>query len=58
MTLSVGVRWGPARTAVNGTLVARPVRMAWQTVVPGARAFDRRVKLAPPNPCPAGNPCK
>ncbi len=23
--LSVGVRWGPVRTAVNGTVVARPV---------------------------------
>jgi hypothetical protein len=25
MVVSVGVRWGPLVTAVNGTLVARPV---------------------------------
>jgi hypothetical protein len=30
--LSVVVRWGPVRTVVNGTLVARPSRM---TPVPG-----------------------
>jgi hypothetical protein len=24
--LSVGVRWGPVRTSVNGTVVARPAR--------------------------------
>jgi hypothetical protein len=27
VVLSVVVRWGPVTTAVNGTLVARPVRM-------------------------------
>jgi hypothetical protein len=32
LALSVVVRWGPVRTAVNGTLVARPSRM---TPVPG-----------------------
>jgi hypothetical protein len=26
LALSVVVRWGPVRTAVNGTVVARPVR--------------------------------
>jgi hypothetical protein len=26
VVLSVRVRWGPVMTAVNGTLVARPVR--------------------------------
>jgi hypothetical protein len=32
--LSVVVRWGPFRTVVNGTLVARPVRLSWYTVLP------------------------
>jgi hypothetical protein len=32
--LSVVVRWGPVRTAVNGTLVARPVRRSWYPVAP------------------------
>jgi hypothetical protein len=36
LALSVVVRWGPVRTAVTGTLVARPPRM---TMVPG-RAVD------------------
>jgi hypothetical protein len=34
VVLSAGVRWGPVSTGVNGTLVARPVRMtmalAWR----------------------------
>jgi hypothetical protein len=34
--LSVVVRWGPFRTAVNGTLVAQPVRLLWYNVVPSA----------------------
>jgi hypothetical protein len=29
LALTVTVRWEPARTAVNGTLVARPARMTW-----------------------------
>jgi hypothetical protein len=34
LALSVVVRCGPVQTAVNGTLVARPVTLTWQTVVP------------------------
>jgi hypothetical protein len=29
LALSVVVRWGPAETAVNGTVVARPARTTW-----------------------------
>jgi len=29
-----GVRWEPTVTAVNGTLVARPVRATWYTMAP------------------------
>ena len=32
--LSVVVRWEPTLTVVNGTLVARPVRLTWHMVVP------------------------
>jgi hypothetical protein len=32
--LSVVVRWDPTLTVVNGTLVARPVRLTWHTLVP------------------------
>ena len=34
VVLSVVVRWEPTLTLVNGTLVARPVRLTWHTVVP------------------------
>jgi hypothetical protein len=34
LALSVVARSGPLRTLVNGTVVARPVRLTWQTVVP------------------------
>jgi hypothetical protein len=27
--LSLGVRWGPVRTAMNGTVVARPARITF-----------------------------
>jgi hypothetical protein len=43
--LSVVVRSGPVRTAVNGTFVARPVRMTPHTVAPLA------------SPCPHGEAC-
>ena len=33
VVLSVVVRWEPT-VVVNGTLVARPVRLTWHTVVP------------------------
>jgi hypothetical protein len=33
VVLSVVVRWEPTLTLVNGTLVARPVRLTWHTVV-------------------------
>jgi hypothetical protein len=32
--LSVVVRWVPVRTAVTGTLVARPVRTTWYSLAP------------------------
>ena len=31
VALSAVIRWGPVRTAVNGTLVARPVRTTCHT---------------------------
>jgi hypothetical protein len=34
LVLSVVVRWGPVKTAVNGTLVARRATMTMHTVVP------------------------
>ena len=34
VVLSVVVRWEPTLTVVNGTLVARPVRLTSHTVVP------------------------
>jgi hypothetical protein len=45
LALSVVVRWEPVRTAVNGTLVARPVRMT--LAAPWCRRFnhERRVRL-------------
>jgi hypothetical protein len=32
LALSVVIRLGPAMTAVNGTLVARPARTTWHTL--------------------------
>jgi hypothetical protein len=32
--LAVVVRWGPVRTAVTGTLLARPVRTTWYPLAP------------------------
>jgi hypothetical protein len=44
--LSVGIRWEPVATAVNGTVVARPVRRTF--VGPGVwHQLDRRVRLDP-----------
>jgi hypothetical protein len=40
VVLSVVVRLGPIRTFVDGTLVARPVRMTWHTLAPVQ--LDRR----------------
>jgi hypothetical protein len=37
--LYVVVRWGPVRTAVTGTLVARPVRTIWYSLAPLAQAL-------------------
>jgi hypothetical protein len=34
VALSVVVRSGPVRTAVNGTVVARPARKTWHNVAP------------------------
>ena len=34
VVLSVVVRWEPTLTLVNGTLVARPVRLRWYWEVP------------------------
>jgi hypothetical protein len=39
MALSVAVRRGPAVTAVNGTVVARPARTTWYTLEPLAPAL-------------------
>ena len=46
--LSVVVRWGPFRNAVNGTLVARSVRMTLHTAAPLARG---------PTTCPQRSNC-
>lgn len=43
MALSVAVRSGPVVTAVNGTLVARPVRTTWHTLALSV-LLDRRVR--------------
>ena len=52
--LSVVVRWGPVRTAMNGTIVARLARMtlleAWQF----RQQLDRRVRLDPGDACLVG----
>jgi hypothetical protein len=36
VVLSVAVRSGPLRTAVNGTFVARPARMTWHSARVGS----------------------
>ena len=36
VVLSVAVRSGPLRTAVNGTFVARPARMTWYSARVGS----------------------
>jgi hypothetical protein len=36
VVLSVAVRSGPLRTAVNGTFVARPTRMTWYSARVGS----------------------
>jgi hypothetical protein len=38
LVLSVAVRWGPVKTVVNGTLVARPARKTM--LVPEGRWFS------------------
>jgi hypothetical protein len=56
VVLSVVVRLGPVMTAVNGTLVARPVRLTRHTVVPLAPHLDRRVRPVLGDHCIVGKP--
>jgi hypothetical protein len=43
--LSVAVRWGPVRTGVNGTLVARPARTTFVGAWQSGHQLDRRVRI-------------
>ena len=45
MVLSVVVRSGPVRTAVNGTLVARPTRVSAVQPSAGRHQLVRRTKI-------------
>src|SRR4029450_7207528 len=49
VVLSVVVRWGPVRTVVNGTLVARPARTTLAPAGSNSHRLHRRVR---PIACP------
>ena len=51
VVLSVVVRWGPVRTAVNGTVVARPAMTRFVGCGLRRRQLDRRVRLDPGDVC-------
>ena len=53
--MSVVVRSGPVVTAVNGTLVARLVRMTWHPLAPSVHR-DRRVRPVLGDYCLVGKP--
>jgi hypothetical protein len=54
MALSMIVRLGPARTAVNGTVVAQPARTTFLGAWQHRRQLDRRVRLDPSDACLVG----
>jgi hypothetical protein len=58
LALSVVVRSGPVRTAVNGTLVARPVRMFWIRCGATGSHLDRRVRLTPATVASLASRCR
>jgi hypothetical protein len=56
VVLSVAVRWEPTLTLVNGTLVARPVRLTWLHGGVVGSQFDRRVSVVLGDHCIVGKP--
>ena len=56
LALSVGVRSGPATTAVTGAVVARPATRTSGPVTPLASGFDGMVRFVLGGHCLAGKP--
>ena len=54
VALSVAIPWGPVRTAVNGTVVARPARTTFVRAWQSGHQLDRRVRLAHGHTCLVG----